>query len=70
MAEQYFSVNIRMLLDQNSPSYIGENGVQDILSDFSCPNEDVAHFLHHNAIEFTKKINPSHIWFLMRKQRL
>lgn len=55
MAEQYFSVNIRMLLDHNSPSYIGENGVQDILSDFSCPNEDVAHFLHHNAIDFTKK---------------
>ena len=39
-----------------SPTYIGEESLYDLLSDFSCPeNPDVVYFLLHNAIEFTKK---------------
>lgn len=56
MTENYFTVNIRAYLDQEEPTYIGEENLYDLLSDFSCPqNPDVEHFLLHNAIEFTKK---------------
>lgn len=56
MSEQYFTVNIRAYLDKDEPTYIGEDSLYELLSDFSCPgNLDVEYFLIHNAIEFTKK---------------
>lgn len=55
MSEQYYVVNIRVYLDKNKPTYIGEENLYALLSDFECPNPDVQHFLQHNAIEFTKK---------------
>ena len=56
MTDRYFTVNIRAYLDKDEPTYIGEESLYDLLSDFSCPhNSDVEHFLLHNAIEFTKK---------------
>ena len=43
-------------MDKDEPTYIGEESLYDLLSDFSCPeNPDVECFLLHNAIEFTKK---------------
>lgn len=38
MTEQYLIVNIRVYLDPNEPTYIGEEHLYDLLSDFSCPN--------------------------------
>lgn len=56
MPDNYFTVNMRAYLDKNVQTYIGEESLNEILSDFSCPkNYDVEHFLLHNAIEFTKK---------------
>lgn len=56
MSDKYFTVNIRAYLDKDKPTYIGEESLYDLLSDFSCPeNPDVEYFLLHNAIEFTKK---------------
>lgn len=56
MFDEYFAVNIRAYLDKDQPTYIGEENLNDVLSDFSCPkNPDVEYFLLHNAIEFTKK---------------
>ena len=56
MGNKYFVVNIRAYLDREKPTYIGEDKLNEILSDFSCPkNPDVENFLLHNAIEFTKK---------------
>lgn len=56
MSDKYFTVNIRAYLDKDEPTYIGEESLYDLLSDFSCPkNLDVEYFLLHNAIEFTKK---------------
>jgi hypothetical protein len=56
MSKQYFTVNIRVYLDSEKPTYIGEDELRDLFSDFSCPNNpDVEYFLLHNAIEFTKK---------------
>jgi hypothetical protein len=56
MSDQYFTINIRAYLDKDEPTYIGEDNLYNILSDFSCPkNPDVEYFLLHNAIEFTKK---------------
>lgn len=56
MHNEYSIVNIREYLDINKVSYIGEEGIKNIFSDFSCPkNPDVEYFLLHNAIEFTKK---------------
>lgn len=56
MSDQYFIINIRAYLDKDKPTYIGENSLYELLSDFSCPsNSDVEYFLLHNAIEFTKK---------------
>ena len=55
MSDKYFTVNIRVYLDKNEPTYIGEESLYYLLSDFSCPkNPDVEYFLLHNAIEFTK----------------
>ena len=56
MSDKYLTVNIRAYLDKDKPTYIGEESLYDLLSDFSChQNPDVEHFLLHNAIEFTKK---------------
>lgn len=56
MSEQYYVVNIRTYLDKDSPTYIGEQRLYELLSDFSCPNNpDVEYFLNHNAIQFTQK---------------
>ena len=56
MSDKYFTVNIRAYLYKDEPTYIGEESLYDLLSDFSCPkNPDVEYFLLHNAIEFTKK---------------
>lgn len=56
MSEKYQITNIRAYLSKDAPTYIGEDSLYDLLSDFSCPpNPDVEHFLLHNAIEFTKK---------------
>jgi hypothetical protein len=54
MSEQYSIINIRTYLDKGNAS--NEIMLRDIISDFSCPdNPDVEHFLHNNAVEFTKK---------------
>ena len=56
MSDNYYTVNLRVYLDKDKPTYIGEKSLSDLLSDFSCPkNPDVEYFLLHNAIEFTKK---------------
>ena len=50
MSDKYFTVNIRAYLDKDEPTYIGEESLYDLLSDFSCPkNPDVEYFLLHNA---------------------
>ena len=68
MSSRYLTVNIRAYLDKDELTYIGEESLYDLLSDFSCPNNpDVEYFLSHNAIEFTKKINPLLIQCLMMK---
>ena len=56
MTEKYSVVNIRSFIDKNDPAYIGEEKLNEILSEFSCPiNPDVERFLLQNSIEFTKK---------------
>ena len=56
MSDKYYTVNIRAYLDKDEQTYIGEESLYNLLSDFSCSqNPDVEHFLLHNAIEFTKK---------------
>ena len=68
MSDKYFTVNIRAYLDKDEPTYIGEESLYDLLSDFSCPkNPDVEYFLLHNALSLPKKINLSLIWYLMLK---
>lgn len=56
MTEKYSVVNIRSFIDKNDSAYIGEEKLNEILSEFSCPiNPDVEKVLLRNAIEFTKK---------------
>lgn len=56
MSDKYFTINLRAYLDKDEQTYVGEESLGDLLSDFSCPdNPDVEYFLLHNAIEFTKK---------------
>ncbi len=56
MSDQYFTINMRAYLDRDEPTFIGEDCLYDLLSDFSCPeNPDVEYFLLHNAIQFTQK---------------
>lgn len=56
MSDQYFTINMRAYLDRDEPTFIGEDCLYDLLSDFSCPeNPDVEYFLLHNAIRFTQK---------------
>jgi hypothetical protein len=35
--DQYFTVNIRAYLDMKEPTYIGEEELHDLLSDFFLP---------------------------------
>ena len=35
MSDKYFTVNIRAYLDKDEPTYIGEESLYDLLSDFS-----------------------------------
>lgn len=37
MSDQYFTVNIRAYLDKDKPTYIGEDGLYELLSDFFLP---------------------------------
>ena len=56
MSSNYSVVNIKAYLDKDEQTYIGEDELYNLLSDFSCPkNLDVEYFLLNNAIEFTKK---------------
>ena len=56
MTNKYSIINLNSFLDKQSPAFIEEKDLYRILSTFSSPkNEDVEHFLHKNAIEFTKK---------------
>lgn len=56
VTEPFVCINIRDFLDQAESNGIGEDDLQNILSDFSSPkNFDVDRFLKKNAIEFTKK---------------
>ena len=57
MEDKYSVINIKAFLNRDDEdTYIGEDGLRQILSDFSCPkNPDVEHFIKENAIEFTKK---------------
>ena len=51
MSDKYFTVNIRAYLDKDELTYIGEENLYDLLSDFSCPeNPDVEYFLLHNSL--------------------
>lgn len=36
MSDKYFTVNIRAYLDKDEPTYIGEESLYDLLSDFCC----------------------------------
>lgn len=68
MSDKYFTVNIRAYLDKDEPTYIGEESLYDLLSDFSCPkNPDVEYFLLIMRLSLPKKINLSLIWYLMLK---
>ena len=53
---RFFCVNIRRCLEPDQNQIIGENELNEILSDFSSPkNKDVEEFLKKRAVEFTKK---------------
>lgn len=53
---QFVCFNIRDYLNPEESGGIGENDLEEILSDFSSPkNSDVESFLKRNAVEFTKK---------------
>lgn len=71
MCDKYFTVNIRAYLDKDELTYIGEENLHDLLSDFSCPrNPDVEHFLLYNAIKpisvCTEKISKTMVKKLAR----
>ena len=34
MSDKYFTINIRAYLDKDEPTYIGEESLYDLLSDF------------------------------------
>lgn len=56
MRGNYSVVNLRSYLDAESPACMSEADLYALLSEFSSPkNADVEHFLHTNAVEFTKK---------------
>ncbi|MBR3622813.1 MAG: GNAT family acetyltransferase [Selenomonadaceae bacterium] len=56
MNDSYYSANLRTLIDNQDPAYIGEDRLMRIISGFSCPkNIEVEKFLQKNSINFTKK---------------
>ncbi len=68
MSDKYFTVNIRAYLDKDEPTYIGEESLYDLLSDFSCPETPMLNtFYYIMRLNLRKKINPSLIWYLMLK---
>ena len=64
-----FTVNIRAYLDKDEPTYIGEESLYDLLSDFSCPKKSRCGILFYYIMRLSlpKKINLSLIWYLMLK---
>ena len=55
----YRSINILDAIEQ-----IGESATQELISDFSySKNQDIQHFLQHNAIDFAKKRG---LWDIIR----
>lgn len=58
--EGYVQISLANLLAE-----LGEERVRSILSKFSCPlNQDVEHFLSHQALEFAKQnLAPTHLIF-------
>ena len=64
MSDKYFTVNIRAYLDKDEPTYIGEESLYDLLSDFSSMLNT---FYYIMQLNLRKKINPSLIWYLMPK---
>lgn len=68
MSDKYFTVNIRAYLDKDEPTYIGEESLYDLLSDFSCPKIPMWNtFYYIMRLSLPKKINLSLIWYLMLK---
>lgn len=54
--EQFVCFNVRDFLNPEETSGIGENDLEEILSNFYSPkNSDVESFLKRNSVEFTKK---------------
>lgn len=71
MDYNYQAINIQSYLNQSDPAYLGEAGLQKLLSTFSChPNPDVEYFLLHNAIQFAKKVNRLLTWYSIRSPHL
>lgn len=70
--KRFFCVNIRDCLTSEQGQLIGENELQEILSDFSSPkNQDVERFLKERAIDFTKKQQSiTYLVFLLDKVEL
>lgn len=55
-SDKYTVINLHDCLQTKNENIIGEDELQQILSDFSCPlNQDVERFLKGQAIEFVKK---------------
>lgn len=64
--DEYISVNLGKALKTEG---VGENRIQSVLSNFSCPrNPDVENFLKNKAIEFSKHRWPqTHLVFTLYK---
>ncbi len=58
--------NLREMIDE-----LGEQKVQILLSEFSCPiNKEVEFFLHHKSIEFAKQgLSQTHLVYLPYKSK-
>ena len=57
MSDKYFTINIRAYLDKDEPTYIGEESLYDLLSDFSCPeNPDVAVSYTHLTLPTIQRV--------------
>ena len=55
-SDKYTVINLHDCLQTKNENIIGEDELQRILSDFSCPlNQDVERFLKEQAIDFVKK---------------
>ena len=68
MSDKYFTVNIRAYLDKDEPTYIGEESLYDLLSDFLVLKTLMWNTSYYiMRLSLPKKINPSLIWYLMPK---